>query len=498
MIAPLAVATAVQAIALVVLAAVTAGLLVAPAPKLRAAFASALLLLAPLVLALSVLGDDDASLPHLSVVVIAGLIAVAVAVVAGGAVAFRRWPFTIVPALLAAMPLRVPLEVGDETVRLLVPLYGVLAAAVVARCWGWWRNGEHAGHGPRLLDIALAVTLGLYAVQAGYSSDLDVALRNFTFFYAPFALLYLLISRAHWDRETLRRSFGVLIGLAAIFVIVGFYEFARGEHLIAPPGVRAEEFDPYFRVQSLFFDPNIFGRFLSVVMLLLATVLLFTRKPRRVVYAALTLALLWSGLITTLSQSSMAALLAGLAVLAAVRWRPKPVIAIVGAAATVGALIVIAFPGALNVDSGNALDKLTSGRTDLVDNGVAMFADRPLAGYGSGGFSDEFLRREPETDRSTSTSHTTPVTVAAEQGLIGLLAYGFLVWAAFARLFYRLRSDRRLAGVARIGCAVAFSALVVHSMAYAAFLEDPLTWALLGAGVALGRVRPTPADQVAT
>ena len=31
----------------------------------------------------------------------------------------------------------------------------------------------------------------------------------------------------------------------------------------------------------------------------------------------------------------------------------------------------------------------------------------------------------------------------------------------------------------------AFVALVVHTMIYAAFLEDPLTWALLGAGSAM-------------
>jgi hypothetical protein len=45
-----------------------------------------------------------------------------------------------------------------------------------------------------------------------------------------------------------------------------------------------------------------------------------------------------------------------------------------------------------------------------------------------------------------------------------------------------------------------FVALVVHTMVYAAFLEDPFTWAILAAGVTLapqaqlGRVvRPAPA-----
>jgi hypothetical protein len=36
----------------------------------------------------------------------------------------------------------------------------------------------------------------------------------------------------------------------------------------------------------------------------------------------------------------------------------------------------------------------------------------------------------------------------------------------------------------------AFVALVVHTMLYAAFLEDPLAWALLGVGTGLARRGP--------
>ena len=43
-------------------------------------------------------------------------------------------------------------------------------------------------------------------------------------------------------------------------------------------------------------------------------------------------------------------------------------------------------------------------------------------------------------------------------------------------------AERRLA---RGAIAAAFTALVVHTMAYAAFLEDPLTWTLLGAAIGL-------------
>jgi hypothetical protein len=79
-----------------------------------------------------------------------------------------------------------------------------------------------------------------------------------------------------------------------------------------------------------------------------------------------------------------------------------------------------------------------------------------------------------------SASHTIPVTVAAEQGLIGELAYIGLVLAAIVCLVRRARGDP-----VRSALAAAFVALVFHTMLYADFLEDPVTWALLAIGVSL-------------
>jgi hypothetical protein len=92
-------------------------------------------------------------------------------------------------------------------------------------------------------------------------------------------------------------------------------------------------------------------------------------------------------------------------------------------------------------------------------------------------------------------SHTIPLTVAAEQGAIGVVAYLALLGAVAALLFAGLRAQlaRRAdtRAVARAAVAAAFCALVVHTLAYAAYLEDPLTWTLLALGAALV-LRPAP------
>ncbi len=46
-----------------------------------------------------------------------------------------------------------------------------------------------------------------------------------------------------------------------------------------------------------------------------------------------------------------------------------------------------------------------------------------MVGLGSGGFADEFTARYYEGEGFAAESHTEPVTVAAEQGIVGLLAY---------------------------------------------------------------------------
>jgi hypothetical protein len=83
----------------------------------------------------------------------------------------------------------------------------------------------------------------------------------------------------------------------------------------------------------------------------------------------------------------------------------------------------------------------------------------------------------------TSDSHTTPITVAAEQGAIGLLAYVVLLIAGVRAL--AAGGLRR--SPARVAILAAFLALVVHTWAYADFLEDPIAWVLLAVGTVLAR-----------
>jgi O-antigen ligase len=326
-------------------------------------------------------------------------------------------------------------------------------------------------------------------VQASYSSDFTKALEQVVFFYVPFALLYALLVSVEWTTALARRCLYVLVGLGLVFSVVGFVEYATRTVFLNPAVVASNQFQTYFRVNSLFFDPNIFGRFLVVVLTALAATILWSERRRTIWLLAGACAVLFGGLMLTLSQSSLGALLVGLVVLAILRWNPLWTSLAVAGVIAVAASAVFAFPGAVKVDlgSGESVDKATSGRAELLNGGVDLFAKRAVYGWGSGSFSQEFRRAERVSgERAADASHTIPVTVAAEQGAIGLAVYLALLAAAFLRL---MRGAR--ASPVRAAIAAAFAGLVLHTLLYAAFLEDPLTWTLLAAGTAFA-LRPEP------
>ena len=76
--------------------------------------------------------------------------------------------------------------------------------------------------------------------------------------------------------------------------------------------------------------------------------------------------------------------------------------------------------------------------------------------------------------------------------MIGLLVYLALLVAAL-----RPPAARRVHVAARARRSPPPSrALVVHTLLYAAFLEDPLTWVLLGVGAALAwQLQPSPRER---
>jgi putative inorganic carbon (hco3(-)) transporter len=486
---------------LLIAAAAAAAAILLPAGRLR----SLAMLIALALFPILILGDQWHSQQiadlrdHPSRLIALGVLAIAAS--AALAYVFKRWPILLPLAIIAALPFRVPLEAGGDTANLLVPLYLVLSGGVLtallpgggavggptpedALATGRG-GGSPAATGPAgptaWLPRLLAAMVLLYTVQVLYSEDFSKGLQNVCFFFVPFSLVYALLRDVTWDRKLLTLVLWV-IGIEAVcFVLIGTAEWATRSLFWNDQVIRSNEFHTYFRVNSVFWDPNIYGRYLALVAVAAMSALLWARERRALALLTILVAVVWLGLVPTFSQSSFAALLGGLAVLAALRWSVKWTLAAVGAVAIL-ALLVIVFAGGVSKLSPDRCNVDTGGRCNLITGGAKLFAQRPLWGYGSGGFPKAY-RQHIDTEKApVSVSHTEPITVAAEQGLLGLTAYIALVVTALLTMGHGLL---RRFSVARAAVLAIFVALLVHTMAYAGFFEDPITWVLFAVGASL-------------
>jgi O-antigen ligase len=397
----LAVATFVEGAVAVAAALAAAGVLVLREPRQRALAMPAALGLALAAVALISGGTISDELGSRGALVAAAAVGGAV-LLAGLTALFVRRPGLFALGVIATLPFRIPVPTGsDDTANLLLPLYVVIAAGCLAHLWAVRRGGveERGAEEPRARRLmqALAIVVVLYALQALYSSDVEHAVKLLGFFYVPFAICLRLLVEVRWSRRLLLQALGVTVALALLFAAVGFVEWATGRLLISNEKVlAANDLKPYFRVNSLFFDPNVYGRFLALVMVVLAGVLVWAPARRDVTRVAVGLALLWAALVLTLSESSFAALLVGLAVLAGLRWRAGAVLAVCGSGVVAAVVVVLVAPGVvgLDTDSFSAVNEASSGRAKLVRGGLEMAADRPITGFGAGSFADRYRERE--------------------------------------------------------------------------------------------------------
>ncbi len=429
---------------------------------------------------------------------LAAALGVAMVAVAIAATLFRRVPWTFPIALFVALPLRVPVQVAGETAHLLIPLYLVIAgglacfAAAELVAGRAPRDPSGAVRGPpsaatepspaRWLRWAVAATLILYAIQSAYSADVSNAIENASFFLVPFAVMLMLLGEVRWTRRVLGGVLIAVAGTALVFAAIAFGEYAARDLLLSRGNLlQSNQLHLYFRVNSLFYDPNLFGRDLALTLVALGAYLAWSRDTGLAILVALASAVLLGALALSYSVTSFIALGVGLLVVAGLRWGARWALGGGAAILVFGAIfLLLSGTGRTDFSSSESLNTATSGRVDLVGGGIKLARERPVAGWGSGSFGAAFSRHIERA--KTTVSHSEPITVAAEQGSIGLIVYAFLVVLALAVLLNGASSSMATAAIA-----ACFVAMVAHSLGYAGFTTDPATWALIGLGLALRR-----------
>ncbi|MEX1357464.1 MAG: O-antigen ligase family protein [Gaiellaceae bacterium] len=398
---------------------------------------------------------------------------------AGVALAFLfvRWPWLAAMTALALAPARIPIDLGGEQAKLLVPLYVVIAGASLALAWQLWRGDPRARElGP--LAWPAAALVAWFGISLAWSDDVREGAVALVAFYLPFGLLALALARLPWSRRWLGALGLQLATMALVFAAIGIFQWVSRDVFWNPRVIVGNAYAPFYRVNSVFWDPSVYGRFLVVALLMLVVLVLFDRGARGALLAVLAIAAIWTGLAFSFSQSSFGALIAGVLAVGAIAWGRRAVVAL---AVVVTVLLAVGFAAeSVRSELRRDVDRVTSGRYDLVKNGARIAADHPLFGVGLGGFERAYAARTGLTgdEPKRAASHTTPVTVAAETGMPGLALFAWLLTVPLVLGFRR--ASRSFAGRASLIVALAVLAIGVHSLFYNAFFEDPMAWGALG------------------
>jgi O-antigen ligase len=432
--------------------------------------------------------------------VLAAAAVVGLAAAAAGTWVVLRVPWLLAVATLACVPARIPVHVGSTQANLLLPLYGVVVVAALALAWQLYDDGQGSRElGPLAWPVAAFVAWEGASIL--WTEDVRQGAIELLFFVLPFGLLAVVLARLRWSRGWVLTLYVQLAAMAVVFASIGIVQYEERQIFWNPKIKVDNAYAPsgwFYRVNSVFYDPSIYGRFL-VIAILASLVFVLRRNARDslwAVAATLALGITWVGLLPSFSQSSYVALLVGTTVAAILVWRRRS-LWLLGIAAAVLIVAVAASPQLRHRVQGktsSSLSHVTSGRSTLVTRGLKVAVHHPVLGVGVGGFKRAYANanglrgREPKA----AASHTTPITVAAETGFVGLALLLALVGVSLVTAFRRIGPS--FEGTARLGFGLALTAILVHCLFYNALFEDPTFWGLLALIVVGTRADAPPGE----
>ncbi|MEO9254426.1 MAG: O-antigen ligase family protein, partial [Tepidiformaceae bacterium] len=251
-----------------------------------------------------------------------------------------------------------------------------------------------------------------------------------------------------------------------------------------------------YRSNATFSDPNHLARYFAVCMSL-AVGLILTSGPRRTtVYLAIpALVLGLAAIMATGSRSGWAMLLlvTGLVVLCSPIARyTKAKLVLVSGGGFVAMLALLLMQGGGNAERVRSLANPITAlgqREFLINAGWHMFLDNPLIGVGSGNYQHALLisyRHLIPIWAEVTLSHTSIITILAETGIVGLLAFLFVsvrFGIGVMRTYYATKQPYNRLIVGWLG--VSLLGIVFHSQSEGRLFDEPYIYLLLAILVAI-------------
>ena len=257
--------------------------------------------------------------------------------------------------------------------------------------------------------------------------------------------------------------------------------------------------DYSYRANATFADPNHLARFLALALSLAGGAILVMGPRRLTLYLAIPALVIGAvGTVATASRSGwIMLLLCGFLVVVISPIASGTKLRLVSAAAgsLAALLVLLLFQGGADADRVRSLTtgvEVIGQREFLIKAGWAMFKDNPIYGVGSGNYQHalllSYINLIPDWARTTL-SHTSLISILAEQGILGAAMFGFvgLRLAIVMTRKFLFAADpfvRLITG----WLGVSFIGIVLHSQSEGRLIDEPYLWLLLGVFVALETV----------
>ncbi|NLY88245.1 MAG: hypothetical protein GX085_01275 [Firmicutes bacterium] len=282
------------------------------------------------------------------------------------------------------------------------------------------------------LPAGLWLGWGFFAtLRAAGRSGLGCFLTEALVIFAAVFCGHFLRRQARAGRQPLGAGFFSLILLP--MVVLGLFQAAGGP--LTPPSW----LDPKqrglvpFRVTGTLDNPNLFGMVLAFIIPMILTTIVATEKRmrRRRLFYGIAGLLHATALLFTFSRTAWLAAVTALLVFRGREWRPFLL-----RLAILFLFVFLAFPPLrtrLSPPGGLWQDSTVAYRREIWKASWELFKENPL-GTGSGGF-----RRAGLLQRRAVHAHNQLLQIAVEQGIPGLLLFGWVVYLGLSRPAKTLR-----------------------------------------------------------
>jgi O-antigen ligase len=294
--------------------------------------------------------------------------------------------------------------------------------------------------GTEIAMLAFAIACWISVLRASFK----LAALDYAAAYLSYGVLFVLAVHSLGTRLLLRLLMATLFTLSLYALVQRFYSLPRLHETYDPSvhGALTQEFAARlasYEVFATFLYPNVFAGFLVLTLPVAAGMLLDLRGrgPRALGLKAATLALGLLALAFTGALGGWAACLSGAAAfgaLAATRTRGRTaVVAGGGAAALLLAVLLIGPLLAPLAAKSHAMHV----RSVYWEAARKTFATAPLLGVGLNNFQDHYTRHKSDVQQETVKAHNDYLQLAAETGILGILALAGLLGIGLRRALAR-------------------------------------------------------------